>query len=725
MGSKGYFTSIVHSIYEGQPAYNITFYQAISEVSRPDYIGQHQLSINLTMMMNYTDTAVNFTFDILRRTSDVLTIETNTVKEFYPLYSGNPLQTNFPVFEMIYRDVVFNPTLVYERDWLTITSNFLNPNRVGQTLHIYGTNPENGAVTVATDISSLPVGNYEVNFTVQHPDYYNKSFVVSFTITEASTTIDAPPFVRSREQTSDLSTTIAYASGITIQWGYWIYLLVPYQYNGKLILDDAFGNVDMSISGLTASGIEILLEPSALNNLNYLYLKTNVSTSETRYINFTINISKENFQSKSFNISIYVIDRLTAIEPDRTALTEVSFRGKLTMDFYFYESGYNNRTVLDDAILFTETDEISVEDGFGYYNFSNQLAYFTYEGFGDTGKYRIRLDTTNLTAGQKYVFTVQVGKESYQLQSFSHNFTVQPTKLRAELWLMRESGMPDTERTNQKNIAMFPDELKFHFWLKVYVEIITISGTEKLYLDGNDVTVQLIFKDDYKLDPQNNQSIVIRVIDMKYDADLGFFYAEVTLKWQSGLTEMEFGQLNSVIVNLTSTNPNYQSGIEEATIIVVKSTVGLPGWFYIVLAVTVGAAVGMGSYGIKQMLKWRIPYVLRMIDESIEKIKDDKFPPVGVMTGRSEFIINCVIDYLDEAGIVWSISDKFEEGDDGDIDEEEGEVKTGKALSHEEIVASLGKIESLSADERALFIEELKRMDRKAQDEFIESLKED
>jgi hypothetical protein len=63
---------------------------------------------------------------------------------------------------------------------------------------------------------------------------------------------------------------------------------------------------------------------------------------------------------------------------------------------------------------------------------------------------------------------------------------------------------------------------------------------------------------------------------------------------------------------------------------------------------------------LEKTLQLRIPYVLRMMDESIEKIKKGKKSNFPVMLERNHFLINKVIEYLDPVEIKWEVSDKIE-----------------------------------------------------------------
>lgn len=67
------------------------------------------------------------------------------------------------------------------------------------------------------------------------------------------------------------------------------------------------------------------------------------------------------------------------------------------------------------------------------------------------------------------------------------------------------------------------------------------------------------------------------------------------------------------------------------------------------------------GFGFGKALQLRIPYVLRMIDESIEKIGKNRDMNTPVMLSRKHFLINKVIDYLDPTEIKWEIGEKVEQ----------------------------------------------------------------
>ncbi|GAB4310633.1 MAG: hypothetical protein Kow0069_10920 [Promethearchaeota archaeon] len=175
---------------------------------------------------------------------------------------------------------------------------------------------------------------------------------------------------------------------------------------------------------------------------------------------------------------------------------------------------------------------------------------------------------------------------------------------------------------------------------------------------------------------------------------------------------------------VVSRSGNYATSTFTGSIVFQNPT---PAWdpiTYVIIAISVGLIVAVGGYGTRLLWLRRIPYVLRMIDETVEKIKRDKYPPVGVMTGRREFVVNTVIEQLAGVGIKWEMAKKLieEEEEEEGIGEEE---EVGAPLSVDEINERLDKIKGLTAEEKMLFSDELRRLDRKEQEEFLESLKED
>jgi len=201
------------------------------------------------------------------------------------------------------------------------------------------------------------------------------------------------------------------------------------------------------------------------------------------------------------------------------------------------------------------------------------------------------------------------------------------------------------------------------------------------------------------------------------------------LKYYDGIEEKELRAVNKLRIEITPENPNYKSYSRTVGLFVHRSETVLPAWFWVLASFTAGSALLIAGYGLRKALQLRIPYVLRMIDESIDKITADKFPSVGVMLGRREFVINKVIDYLDEVGIEWEISDKFQEeelGDEGEEGEEEDTSKEGSApMDLKELTLELNRMAHLGPDDRELFLDELKRLNRKEQEEFLKSLREE
>jgi hypothetical protein len=236
-----------------------------------------------------------------------------------------------------------------------------------------------------------------------------------------------------------------------------------------------------------------------------------------------------------------------------------------------------------------------------------------------------------------------------------------------------------------------------------------------------------------KIDPDTNARNLVRLwsFNLTWSEQFGFFTGKVEIEHteEGMLDPIKLAGSNAIRISAVSDIETFRPA-EKTTYFVVNTGVGyVPTWVWLIAALAIGSVAIIGAVGVRKALQLRIPYILRMIDESIDKISKDKFPTVGIMLGRKEFVINKVIDYLDLCGIEWAIDDKIEgtDTDGGDEGEEggSGSGSSGAPMSMDEITVALNKLEHLTPDERALFIDELKRLDRKGQEEFLQSLKDD
>ncbi len=713
---------IVRWTRSGEPVFNITFYP----IQGQDSVGIHNVSLAFRRAMNYSNAEVQYNFEIKKRNAIIELVNNESEVEYYV---ENEILKG-PGFRLYYRDSTFidsNGRLItFSAGELSMNANFT----AGRyDIITDGTESFNGITYFFSKIRfntvNMSVGELWVNSTLSKPYYNNVSVETKIIIKNATAAITLVEYDLSQTKVFDESSwTFRYTVPINVPWDYRAQFRFQYEKNG-ILTDNPPGSMHMAIENLVApAGVQIYLRP----DIACLYFFTNITESDPTPISFTVIIWKDNYQPVQRNINITVINRetMTVMTPP---VKDISFRGKIRFNFNFYDiSTFTNPIPIVSAILYFNSTEVP-NGNYSFYDFNGKSARVDFRMVGSNGDYIIDLDTANLSAGYYYTFTAEVGKDHYNKKLINHTFYIRPTRIEGNIFFTQTKSAPELSQNYLNIITLQPDVEYFYIWVKPYVEITSTTSEAKdmIYLTGADVSITIIVKDDTKLDSTTNQTVLLKTFELEYDETTGFFFGEFSVKWMDGLEEKQLSTISSFVVNMTSKNPSYTWNIVTGRVLILKGGNDLPGWFYILLAITVGAAVSMGSYGIKQMLKWRIPYVLRMIDESIEQIKNDKMPPVGVMTGRTEFVIKQVLEYLDQAGIVWSISDKFEESEGRDEDEEsEGETKSsGKPYSHEELVALLAKIESITADERALFIEELKRMDRKAQEEFLQSLREE
>ncbi len=313
-------------------------------------------------------------------------------------------------------------------------------------------------------------------------------------------------------------------------------------------------------------------------------------------------------------------------------------------------------------------------------------------------------------------------------------------QLQATIWLMQSSsvaqlgiyqdGNPEAEFTPEQAQA---SGAAVYIFVKVFVS--GIEGAPDTYpYQGITITVSLY---DYVQFPNNSSLILgtatLQVITLTYDPTIQLFTGVIhlTLTPIGQSTPETLNGLKALVFNITSTNSNYVSSSPAPMVLLLILTpqTEIPTWVIVLGIFFAMSMIAIGGYGTYKLIQLRIPYVLRMIDELIDKISKDKFPSVGVMLGRNEFVINKVIDYLDECGIEWSVSDKIEKlkawKKAKKLKVEKQAENRRLLMTQEEIVKALNDIKSLTADEREMFIDEIKRLDRKQQDEFLKTLQDE
>ena len=77
----------------------------------------------------------------------------------------------------------------------------------------------------------------------------------------------------------------------------------------------------------------------------------------------------------------------------------------------------------------------------------------------------------------------------------------------------------------------------------------------------------------------------------------------------------------------------------------------IPVWYWQLEFLVIFVFILMLAYGVKKVLLLRIPYQLRMIDETIDEINQDKDLNGNRMFNRQEILTNYLHPYLKEIGI--------------------------------------------------------------------------
>jgi hypothetical protein len=585
----------------------------------------------------------------------------------------------------------------------------------------------------------MSVRQFNVNCTIVIKDYNPVHFMVSINIVNASTRFGNVVMFKSAENTLeeamwDYASNIKPGDILTSPWGYKNQFRFEYKSDedNEILLNDGYGSLHIGLSNVIKPEAEVNHTINIeTGNTPICYLWYNCFTLED-YVNitFTVTIWKDNYNPISRDFVVTVVPRATSIMM-RAAPTVIGFRESMDFLFTFYDvSSLNATQPISNAKLFFDGEEVAVGNK-GTYQFPDAKADFMFEaqGAAESGTFMVSINTLNLSAGREYSFNIEIGKLHFANHWINHSFRIRPTLIKGEIAYSYSLDKTPEFHAEEDILILYPEVNKeFYIWVRPYVEVrSTLDGDkmDRVYLDNNDVNITVLIRDDQTTEGDLTVSKNLKVMNLEFHEDSGCFVGKVSYKWTEGVKEVQLSAVNSIICNISSNNPSYTWGMVIGRVLVPVLGSDIPPWMFVFVIISFGLAAVMTGMGINAGLKRRIPYVLRMIDESIEQIKNDKFPVVGVMTGRTEFVIKQVLQYLDDAGIVWSISNKYEEMEEKDMDDDsEPGSPALKPYSHEEIVALLAQIESLSADQRALFIGELKRMDRKEQDEFIEALKD-
>ena len=365
----------------------------------------------------------------------------------------------------------------------------------------------------------------------------------------------------------------------------------------------------------------------------------------------------------------------------------------------------------------------------------NASWYFTIApGISGNRYYTIIINTSNLKASEiSYEFTFNItklgndGHIHWETKQFTLNITLKPVSLIVEHFFVlpgKELNFNKSQKGDGYSIGFSPEEYQnITIYLRIYYE----KNNEIVYLTDEDINVTLYIYDcngEYiNIRSEQNLKVVypLTFIRMENETFKGLWTIMINITYgPDPEKDVLFGN-TAFVFNVTSSNVNLANTITVRQVYILYTIFVLPWWFYLLVGVVGAASVAFGTYSIKRFLRLRIPFVLRMINESIDLITKDKFPKVGVMKNRNEMIISMIIDVLDELGIEWESTEKF------DIDTilHEEEKSDLPPLSIAEIRKELEKITSISEEEKELFIEELKELNRAAQLDFLKSLEKE
>lgn len=602
--------------------------------------------------------------------------------------------------------------------------------------------------------------NIVFNVTVLIQNYHNVTTTLTMHILNASTqfannriSISTIDFHTDRENPPDWTATGLYSVSwdlwssqteqYTVPWGMILAVKVTYTtQTGALVIDsDSFGDVVQTL-GFPDTFDELTAQFDNESGEYYYYFWAEIDETGSINDRFNISIWKQNYQPITWSVNITIRDRLTQLQyfQDYRLEQNITWGNSLKFRFEYIDldasdavdEGITN-AVVNGSLPGTPCPEFT----FDHPSYPNGLnASWTLDNI-QSGEYEIELETDELIASNDpYLLHFNVtklggGVPHYSMKNFTLIMYVEQIELTIERFIVENGETLTTDTSyDDLNYGIDPED---YTSFTIYLRISYTFGGETIYIvDDSEISINATIYDwagaNYRI--QNSSSHqYYREFTFETNAGHeggGFWVATFPLDTTnipgSGYPlEVHLSRLNGLIIDIVPADSNFAQEEIEYSVYIDRGAPYIPIWAWIIIGLASASLVAVGGYGVHKALQLRIPYVLRMIDESIDKISKDKFPSVGVMMGRSERVINMVIQYLDQCGIEWEITDKIEL----EATEEEDEMAGMPPLSKEEIAVELNKIESLSPDERMLFIEELLQLKRKEQVEFLESLKEE
>jgi hypothetical protein len=683
--------------------------------------------------------------------------------------------TGCPTYEFNVTDIVHNSFLkrnvpITLGD-IILTSTWSNPNRNGSDAINFGTDNEDIFFRTRTAIDGYGVSYQYLQIIVDHRgidvDYIGKSFTVTIKIKNYLDATVALNLIIINATTSIENDRLEYAiydsdqvpynqeitfgkiysnssappyNVLTIPWGMMLAVKCGYK-SGNLIIKSDTDLVSMAIEGL----VDGLLFPASVNPSVYeqggtgqffFWFKTTLRTEETVNRLFKIILSKANFNPAEYTINYTVRPRITGIQNETSYILNTPWTDFATFSFKYYDSD-----ILDEGIASAVINSTKEQLNGPVFDFGDGLTAswkFTYYSSG-SGRYQIRINTSALEVRETpFVFNFNVTKLGDDLlvhwapQLFTLNVFVSPIQIQIDHWFIKGESEPIGAKSAVNEpfgFATYINPENFAV-LSIYLKVYTIINGEPVYVtDNSEISIFVTiydWNDELGLINASNK-LTYKVFE--YDIDEEYWVARIEFDFMNGLdlialgfpAEVKLYGSTGIVINATSANPNFKATSSKWVAGIEGGEVIIPWWFWLMVGAVAVTGGSMGLYGIRKALQLRIPFVLRMIDESIDKIEKDKFPSVGVMMGRSEYVINLVIEYLDLCGIEWETTEKYEV----ESTKSEESDSNQPPMSLNELTAELSKMENLTPDERLLFIDELKQLDRKAQVEFLKSLREE
>ncbi|MBD3354251.1 MAG: hypothetical protein GF364_22405 [Candidatus Lokiarchaeota archaeon] len=612
---------------------------------------------------------------------------------------------------------------------------------------------------IIIDTRGMPIQDeLQVDIELRKMNYINVTLQVTINILNASAQIQDGKVLLSIIDNIMPGQQPNWQTGELISWDYYtnpngnnekevpwnMIFAVKFTYmSGSMILSSDLGGVGDAQLNLRGLQTELIGHTEEYNSEFYYYFRANISNSEAVNNNISVDVWKPNFDPVSYEINYTIRERKTEFLNKNPFSIEAIWTENATFKFEYFDLDYGenhrNDTVEDPAINNTLMLDLN---GPMYIFGAGINATWVFDkstSVDGEGYYTITILTSNLIANSTpYEFNFNItklgddGNPHWEVQEFTVYLTVNPVELNVEHWFEYWGTESDFSAVGWKDggFAIVVD-LEYYENFTLYVRISYEVNDDVFYLtEGDDFVLNVSIwdwsgahKEEYL---EDNLELVLDFewVPMPEEEFGGVWKVVVPL----GLIDDEDGDdpidiqgYVAILTNVTVQDPNIASKLTEWQILAKPAWIYIPWYFWVLLSVFGAGAAIVVTYGVRRALRLRIPFVLRMIDESINKISDDKFPTVGVMRNRNQYIVDLVVSYLEDVGIEWETTEKYSMEEITRDDEMDGLPP----LTDEELQAELEKITSLSMDERMLFLGELKELSRKSQIDFLKSLEED